>query len=99
MRMQDYLNQARHLQLGFESFSLQQIQSRNTHADSLATFATSSVQSLPRVILVEDLCKPIEIKEERVLIYQIIVGPSWMDPIVLFLKDILPKEKGEVDKV
>ena len=37
---------------------------------------------------------------ERVLIRQIRVGPSWMDPIVLFLKDdILPEEKGEADKV
>ena len=33
-------------------------------------------------------------------IHQIRVEPSWMDPIVLFLKDdILPKEKGEADKV
>ena len=38
VRMQDYLNQVRHLQLRFESFSLQQIpRSRNTHADSLAS--------------------------------------------------------------
>ena len=48
LRMQEYLNQVRHLQLGFESFNLSQIpRSRNTHADSLATLATSSVQSLP----------------------------------------------------
>ena len=33
-------------------------------------------------------------------IHQIRVGPSWMDPIVLFLKeDILPEEKSKVDKV
>ena len=33
-------------------------------------------------------------------IHQIRIGPNWMDPIVLFLKeDILPKEKGEADKV
>ena len=39
-------------------------------------------------------------REERVLIHQARVGPSWMDPIVLFLKnDILPKEKGEANKV
>ena len=48
LRMQEYLNQVRHLQLGFKSFTLQQIpRSRNTHADSLATFVTFSVQSLP----------------------------------------------------
>ena len=70
------------------------------HADYLATLATSSVQSLPRVILVEDLCKPTETRKQRVLIHQIRVGPSWMDPIVLFLRDdILPEEKGKADKV
>ena len=43
LRMQEYLNQVRHLQSGFESFNLSQIpKSRNTHVDSLATLATSS---------------------------------------------------------
>ena len=43
LRMQEYLYQVRHLQSGFESFNLSQIpKSRNTHADSLATLATSS---------------------------------------------------------
>ena len=43
VRMQEYLNQVRHLQSGFESFTLLQIpRSRNTHANSLATLATSS---------------------------------------------------------
>ena len=43
VRMQEYLNQVRHLQSGFESFNLLHIsRSGNTHADSLATLATSS---------------------------------------------------------
>ena len=42
VRIQDYLNQVRHLQSMFEFFSLQQIsRSKNTHADSLSTLATS----------------------------------------------------------
>ena len=46
-RMQEYLNQARHLQLEFEFFSLHQIpRSKNTHVDSFTTLATSLVQSL-----------------------------------------------------
>ena len=70
VKMQDYLKQVRHLQSRFESFSLQQIpRSRNMHANSLATLATSSTQSLPRVILVEDLCKPTEMERRRVLIH------------------------------
>ena len=47
-RMQGYLNQVRFLQSKFESFSLQHIpRSGNTYADSLATLASSSTQSLP----------------------------------------------------
>ena len=43
LKMQEYLNQVRHLQSEFESFNLLQIpRSENTHADSLATLATSS---------------------------------------------------------
>ena len=88
IRMQEYLNQVRHLQSGFTSFNLSQIpRSRNTHVDSLATLATSSAQSLPWVNLVKDLCKPTEMKREKAQIHQHRVGPSWMDPIVLFLKE------------
>ena len=37
---------------------------------------------------------------KKVQIHQLKVGPSWMDPIVLFLKDdILPEEKGKANKV
>ncbi|XP_075671041.1 uncharacterized protein LOC142640683 [Castanea sativa] len=101
LMMQGYLSQVKHLQSGFKSFALQQIpRSRNTNVDSLATLATSLVQSLPRVILVEDLCKPIDSKREKAQIHQVRVGPSWMDSTVLFLKDnILPEEKVEADNV
>ncbi|XP_075636570.1 uncharacterized protein LOC142608775 [Castanea sativa] len=70
LRMQEYLNQVRYLQSKFESFTLVQVlRSRNTHADSLATFATSSVQSLSRVILVKDLCKPTKMKGDTVRVH------------------------------
>ncbi|XP_075652425.1 uncharacterized protein LOC142622773 [Castanea sativa] len=36
---------------------------------------------------------------DTVCVHQIRVGPSWMDPIVLYLKEnILPKEKSQADK-
>ena len=74
--------------------------SGNTHADSLATLATSSAQDLPRVILVEDLYTPMSLHKDMPRIYQINLSPSWMDPISLFLeRDILPEEKSEVEKV
>ena len=100
-RMQGYLSQVRHLQSGFESFSpLHVPRSGNIHVDSLAMLATSLAQSLPRVILIEDFCKPTEVKGKVVPVHQVRVGPSWMDPIVLFLReDILPEDKLETDKV
>ena len=86
--MQDYLDQAKFLQSRFDSFSLLHIpRSGNTHVDSLATLATSSAQSLPRVILVEDLFKPLVMKREVIHIHHVRVGPNWIDPLVLFLKE------------
>ena len=67
VRIQEYLSQVKHLQSGFESFSLIHIhRSGNTLADSLATVATSLAQDLPRVILVEDLCKPAMVRKDMV---------------------------------
>ena len=99
-RMQGYLSQVKFLQLKFDSFDLLHVpRSGNAHADSLAMLATSLTQDLPRVILVEDLYKPIETRE-MAQIHQIRVGPSWMDSIIRFLReDILPEERIEADKI
>ena len=99
--MQGYSSQVRHVQLSFESFSLLHIlRSGNTHVNSLATLATSSAQSLPQVILIEDLCKSTEVKGEVVHVHQVKVRPSWMDPIVLFLiEDILLEDKSKANKI
>ena len=44
MRIQGYLSQVKHLQSDFEFFNLSHVsRSGNSHADSLATLATSSV--------------------------------------------------------
>ena len=48
-RMQEYLCQIRSIQEKFEVFDLSYIpRSGNTHADSLATLATSSAQDFPK---------------------------------------------------
>ena len=100
-RMQGYLSQVKYLQPKFDSFDLLHVpKNGNTHADSLAMLATSSAQDLPRVILVEDLYKPIETRRETAQIHQIKAGQSWMDSITQFLKEvILPKERIEANKV
>ena len=77
VRMQEYLSQVRRLQSNFEFFNLTHIfRSGNTHADSLATLATSSEQGLPRIILVKDLCRADVVKKDMVRIHQVRVGPS-----------------------
>ena len=99
--MQEYLGQVRSRQEKFEVFDLSHVpKSGNTHADSLATLATSLTQDLPRVVLMEDLYMQTSMHHGAPRIHQITLGPSWMDSISLFLeKDVLPEEKSETDKV
>ena len=57
-------------------------------------------RELPKVILVEDLHKPVEEKKEKVQVHQIMVRPSWIDPLVLFRKEgVLSNEKREAEKI
>ena len=100
-KMQEYLSQVKRLQSSFDLFSLSHVsRSGNTHADSLATLATSSARDLPRIILVEHLDKASEVVKGMVHVHEVRVGPSWMDPMVRFLKDdILLKEKSEAEKI
>ena len=100
-RMQEYLSQVKRLQSDFDLFNLSYVsRSGNTHADSLATLATSSTGILPWVILVEHLDKANKVAKGMVRIHEVRVGSSWMDPIVEFLKsDILPEEKSEAEKI
>ncbi|XP_050290060.1 uncharacterized protein LOC126728243 [Quercus robur] len=100
-RMQSYLARPKHLQTHFDDFCVTYIpRSGNTHADSLATLATSSAQPLPRVILVEDLYRPTTEKANGTRVHNVGAGPSWMDPLVMFLKhDTLPNDKVEADKI
>ena len=97
VRMQEYFYQVKRLRPGFDLFSLSHIsRSGNTHADSLATLATSSVGQLPRIILVEHLGGVSKVAKNTARVHEIRVGPSWMDPIVAFLRDnILPETKSE----
>ena len=66
-RMQKYLSQVKCLQPSFDLFSLSHIsRSGNTHADSLATLATSLAGGLPRIILVEHLSRANEVVKDTV---------------------------------
>ena len=101
VRMQGYLNQVKRLRLGFDLFSLSYIsRSGNTHAESLVTLTTSLAGQLPRIVLVEHLGGASKVVKNTTRVHEIRVGPSWMDPIVAFLKDdILPKAKSKAEKI
>ena len=76
-RMQEYLGQVRSIQEKFEVFDLSHVpRSGNTHADSLATLATSSAQDLPQVVLVEYLFTQTLVHQGAPRIHQITLGPS-----------------------
>ena len=100
-RMQEYLSRVKRLQSGFDFFSLSHVpRSGNTHAESLATLATSSIGDLPQIILVEHLDRVNEVAKGTVHVHEIRVVLSWMNLMVRFLKDdILPEEKSEAEKI
>ncbi|XP_075633530.1 uncharacterized protein LOC142605991 [Castanea sativa] len=100
-RMQGYLSRVKCALNRFKSFVLKQIpRGQNAHADSLAMLATSLGSKLPRVVLVEDMISSSLVNIPAVGVHSMQVGPSWMDPIVTFLKQgILPEDKTRVEKV
>ena len=76
-RMQEYLSQVRSLQSDFDLFIMLHVsRSGNTHAESLATLATSLVGSLPRVILVEHLDRASEVAKGMIRIHEVKVSSS-----------------------
>ena len=101
VRMQEYLSKVKRLWPSFDLFSLSHIsRSGNTHADSLATLATSSAGKLPLIILVEHLGEASKLAKDMIHAHEVRIGPSWMDPIVTFLKDdILPERKSKTKKI
>ena len=67
--------------------------------DLLAKLATSSRLGLPRVIIDEDMMVFDHSDQTSNRVHSIQVGPSWMDPLVSFLRNgSLPEDNGEVEK-
>ena len=67
--------------------------------DSLAIWATSLRSGLPRVID-EDMMVSDHSDQTSNRVHSIQVGPSWMDPLVSFLRNgSLSEDKGEVEKI
>lgn len=75
------------------------LRTQNSHADSLATMASSSDECIPRMIFVELLEQP-SIEQQAVVAVASISESSWLDPYVDFLSDgSLPTNAKEAKKV
>ncbi|XP_075669744.1 uncharacterized protein LOC142639458 [Castanea sativa] len=100
-RMQGYLGKVPHARAQFKSFVLKQIpRGQNSHADSLATLATSLGSRLPWVVIFEGMDSSSLTKVSLVEMHSLHVRTSWMDPIITFPKQgLLPEDKCEAEKV
>ena len=94
--MADYLKLVCSLQAQFMSVKVTQIsRGQNSHVDSLATLASSVGSSIPRIISVESLESMSINRQEHCQVTAIVVSPSWMDPIILFISnETLPMNKS-----
>lgn len=82
-RMLQYLKLFQLLRLSFQKASVVKVPKiQNSHADSLATLASSSVESIPRMIFVELLEQP-SIDRRTVVGVASAKTPSWMDSYIV----------------
>ncbi|GKC50859.1 reverse transcriptase domain-containing protein [Tanacetum coccineum] len=98
--MVKYLEKAKSLISGFANFSISQVpRSKNKKADALSKIASTSFAHLSKQVLVEIL-KEKSIQEEEVATVVEEEGPTWMTPIMEYLKDgTLPGDRKEASKL
>ncbi|GJX95498.1 reverse transcriptase domain-containing protein [Tanacetum coccineum] len=95
-----YLEKAKSLISGFANFSISQVpRSKNKKANALSKIASTSFAHLSKQVLVEILKeKSIQEKEVEAIVEE--EGPTWMTPIIEYLKDgTLPGDRKEASKL
>ena len=94
-RMAKYQELVRKEIMKFEVVRIEHIgREENSRVDELAGFASMADTSIPHPLLIDFLPRPSieELEVEEICCAEL--GPSWMDPIIVFLKDgVLPEEK------
>ena len=97
--MAKYLEKIKEIVPAFSSFNIKQIpRTKNTRADLLSKLATLAPAELPKEVFFEVLKCPIT--EELQLIIEISHEPTWIDPLVAYLKDeVLPHDAKEARKL
>ncbi|GJW47869.1 hypothetical protein Tco_0079515 [Tanacetum coccineum] len=98
--MVKYLEKAKSLISVFANFSISQVPiSKDKKADALSKIASTRFANLSKQILVEVL-KEKSIQEEEVATVVEEEGPTWMTPIIEYLKDeTLPDDRKEASKL
>jgi ribonuclease HI len=99
-RMSAYLTVARTLLAEFGSTHVEQIgREHNSHADILAKLATALESDIQRTVCIETLEQP-SFQNQEVSVCSINIRPSWMDPILSYLKDNkFPEDKKEAKMI
>ncbi|GJU73950.1 reverse transcriptase domain-containing protein [Tanacetum coccineum] len=95
-----YLEKVKGLVSGFANFSISQVpRNKNKKADALSKIASTSFAHLSKQVLVEVLQeKSIQEKEVTTVVEE--DGPTWMTPIMEYLKDgTLPGDRKEANKL
>ena len=83
----EYLRLVNFLRKSFDRVKVTQIsRGKNSHADSLATLASSVEDSVPRIISMEEVDHP-SIERLCCVVVASIPRLSWMDPITTFIMD------------
>ena len=97
--MAKYLEKVKELVPAFSSFNIRQIsRMKNIRADLLSKLATLAPAELPKDVLFEVLKCPST--EESRPVMEIGHEPSWIDPLVAYLRDrILPHDAKEARKL
>ncbi|GJW43191.1 reverse transcriptase domain-containing protein [Tanacetum coccineum] len=98
--MVKYLEKTNSLVSGFDSFSISHVsRSKNKKADALSKIASTSFAHLSKQVLVEILNeKSINEKEVAAVVEE--EEPTWMTPIVEYLRDgILPEDSKDASKL
>ncbi|GJU55218.1 reverse transcriptase domain-containing protein [Tanacetum coccineum] len=98
--MVKYLEKAKNLITDFANFSISQVpRSKDKKADAISKIASTSFAHLSKQVLVEVL-KEKFVQEEEVVTVVKEEGPTWMTPIIEYLKDeTLPDDRKEASKL
>lgn len=100
-RMEKYQALVRECIKQFQAIRVQQIgREENDRADELAGLASMVDRTSPNPLLIEFLPRPSIEETGQTDVYCAELGPSWTDPIIIFLRErTLPADKKEAHKV